>query len=107
MDATKLSIKKGPNVMKKETAVIVTTTHRGVFFGYATDIDGEIIKLRGGRNCLYWPASNKGFIGLAAMGPLEGSRVGPPATISLRDITSVIECSGEAAKLWEGAPWSA
>ena len=34
---------KGAQV-KKERAVIVTTAHRGVFFGYATKTDGETIE---------------------------------------------------------------
>lgn len=90
----------------KERAVVVTTQHRGVFFGYAGDTDAEIIKLRAARNCLYWPTENKGFMGLAAIGPVKGSRIGPAADISLRDITSVIECTPEAVTAWEAAPWS-
>lgn len=89
----------------KERAVVVTTEHRGVFFGYATDTDGDAIQLRAARNCLYWPAENKGFMGLAAMGPVSGSRVGPAVDITLRKITSVIECTPDAVKAWEGAPW--
>jgi len=42
------------NKRKLERAVLVTTTHRGVFFGYASKIDGPTIDLRAGRNCLYW-----------------------------------------------------
>ncbi len=91
---------------KKERAVVVTTAHRGVFFGYATDTDGEVIHLRAARNCIYWPAENKGFIGLAAMGPVKGARVGPAADISLRAITSVVVCTKDAIKAWEAAPWS-
>lgn len=90
---------------KKERAVVVTTSHRGVFFGYASDVDGETIKLRAGRNCIYWPLENKGFMGLASMGPVNGSRVGPAADITLRDITSVMECTDDAIKAWESAPW--
>jgi hypothetical protein len=90
----------------KERAVVVTTQHRGVFFGYATDTDGAIIKLRAARNCIFWPVENKGFMGLAAMGPVQGARVGPAADISLRDITSVIEATEQAVKAWENAPWS-
>ena len=89
----------------KERAVLVTTAHRGVFFGYATETDGAIVALRAARNCLYWPAANKGFIGLATTGALSGSRVGPAADIELRDITSVVACSDEAVKAWEQAPW--
>ncbi len=90
---------------KTERAVLVTTEHRGVFFGYATDTDGSTIKLRAGRNCIYWPSSNKGFLGLAAEGPHKGSRVGPPANIELRGITAVAECTAKAVAAWEGAPW--
>ena len=90
----------------KERAVIVTTEHRGVFFGFADDTDGETIKLRAARNCIYWPAENKGFMGLAAMGPVRGARIGPAADITLRKITSVIECTPDAVKAWEAAPWS-
>lgn len=88
-----------------ERAVLVTTTHRGVFFGYATRADGATIKLRAARNCIYWPSSNKGFVGLAAMGPVNGARVGPAADMELRDITCVAECTEEAVKAWEAAPW--
>lgn len=90
---------------KSERAVLVTTTHRGVFFGYATKTDGVSIALRAARNCLYWPAENKGFMGLASMGPVKGSRVGPSADIELRDITCVAECSTAAVAAWEQAPW--
>jgi hypothetical protein len=90
---------------KKERAVVVTTKHRGVFFGYATETDGEQIKLRSARCCLYWSRETKGFIGLAATGPMNGSRVGPAADITLREITSVIEATPEAVKRWEGTPW--
>jgi hypothetical protein len=96
-----------PNRSKeKERAVVVTTTHRGVFFGYAIDIDGAIIKLRAARNCIYWSSDIKGFMGLAATGPSNTCKVGPAADISLRGITSVMECSPEAATAWERAPWS-
>ena len=93
-------------VNSKERAVVVTTTHRGVFFGYADDIDGAIIKLRAARNCVYWSSDVKGFMGLAATGPSKNCKVGPAANISLRDISSVMECSPEATAAWERAPWS-
>lgn len=90
---------------KKERYVVVTTKHRGVFAGYATDTDGEQIHLRAARCCIYWPTGQKGFMGLASVGPLDGSRIGPAADIVLRDITSVIEATPEAVKAWERAPW--
>ena len=93
---------------RKETerAVLVTTSYRGVFFGYATSTDGETIKLRAARNCIYWPREQKGFLGLATVGPLSGARIGPAADIELRGITCVAECTPEAVASWEKAPWS-
>jgi hypothetical protein len=90
---------------EEERAVMVTTSHRGVFFGYANDTSGASIKLRAARNCIYWPVENKGFMGLANMGPVKGARVGPAADIELRDITSVAECTEVAIAAWESAPW--
>lgn len=90
-----------------ERAVLVTTEHRGVFFGYATDTSGDIIALRAARNCIYWPSSNKGFLGLASEGPHKGAKIGPAADLELRKITAVAACTPEAAKAWESAPWSA
>jgi hypothetical protein len=92
---------------KVERAVLVTTAHRGVFFGYTDDTSGDIINLRAARNCLYWPTEQKGFLGLAASGPVKGSRIGPAADLDLRDITSVAACTPEAVAAWELAPWSA
>jgi len=89
-----------------ERAVLVTTSHRGVFFGYAKKTDGPIISLRAARNCIYWPIANKGFLGLATFGPVAGSRIGPAADLELRDITSVAACTAEAVEAWESAPWS-
>ena len=89
-----------------ERAVLVTTEYRGVFFGYATDTSGDTIRLRAARSCLYWPSENKGFLGLASEGPLDGARVGPPADIELRKITCVADVTPEAVARWEGAPWA-
>lgn len=90
----------------KERAVIVTTAHRGVFFGYATKTDGSTIELKRARNCVYWSADVHGFMGLASAGPSRNSKVGPPANIELRDITSVVEVAPEAVEKWESAPWA-
>jgi hypothetical protein len=96
-----------PNLGKtKERAVVVTTEHRGVFFGYAKDTDGDVIKLRAARNCVYWSQVVRGFVGLAATGPDKLSKVGPAADIEVRKITSIIECTPEAVTAWESAPWS-
>lgn len=85
--------------------VVVTTAHRGVFFGYADNTDGETIALRRARLCVHWSAAMKGFMGLAAYGPDKDCRIGPPADITLRNITAILEVTAEAVKKWEQAPW--
>lgn len=90
-----------------ERAVMVTTTHRGVFFGYATETDGEIVKLKRARLCIYWSSDVKGFMGLASNGPSKSCKIGPPADIDLRSITAVVSVTPDAVAKWESAPWSA
>ncbi len=85
--------------------VLVTTAHRGVFFGYATDISGDTIDLTRARLCVYWAPDLRGFMGLAAMGPNANCRIGPAADITLRAITSVVSVTPEAVAKWEAAPW--
>ena len=89
-----------------ERAVVVTTVHKGVFFGYATETSGPIIKLRAARLCIYWSPDLRGFMGLASSGPSKSCRIGPPADIELRDITAVVQCSAEAVIQWEKGFWS-
>lgn len=91
---------------KQERAVLITTEHRGVFFGYATETDGETISLKNARNCIYWSADVRGFLGLASSGPSASCRVGPRADITLRAITCVAECTPAAVQAWEAAPWA-
>lgn len=89
-----------------ERPVLVTTAHRGVFFGYAEDTSGQRFIMRRCRCCVYWSRDVKGFLGLAATGPTAGCRVGPPADLDVRDVTSVAEVTPSAVKAWEKAPWS-
>ena len=83
-----------------ERPVIVTTAHRGVFFGYATDTEGETISLKRSRLCLQWTADIRGFMGLASFGPSPSCKIGPPADITLRSITAVLEVTPEAELKW-------
>lgn len=97
--------KKKPTTKSKSRPVLVTTAHRGVFFGYATATDGDTIKLTQSRLCINWSADVKGFMGLASTGPSASCRIGPPADIELRSITAVAEVTPAAVKAWEAAPW--
>ena len=89
---------------KAEHPVLVTTAHRGVFYGYATETEGETIVLSRARNCIYWSADVGGFMGLAAQGPSSTCRIGPKADIELRAITSVATVTPDAAKKWDAFP---
>lgn len=100
-----MAVKKSTKTQKPR-AVLVTTEHRGVFFGYATDTSGETITLKNARNCIYWSASVKGFLGLAATGPNADCKIGPRADLTLRAITSVAEVTPEAVTAWEAQPWA-
>lgn len=93
-------MKKTTATKSKKRPVIVTTLHRGVFFGYADKIDGETINLTASRVCLYWSADMRGFMGLASIGPSATCKIGAKANIQLRNITSVIEVTKEAEARW-------
>ena len=103
---TKKPTKKPTKTRAKSRPVLVTTQHRGVFFGYATETNGTTITLRRARCVIYWPRECKGFLGLASIGPIVGSRVGPAADVELRDVTCIADVSAEAVARFEAAPWS-
>ena len=85
-----------------ERPVIVTTEHRGVFFGYATDTSGDTIKLKRARMAIYWN-TKRGLFELAEVGPNSGSKISARADIEVRKITSVMEVATEAVAKWEAA----
>ncbi|HET7210038.1 MAG TPA: hypothetical protein VFI95_25925 [Terriglobales bacterium] len=92
----------------KQTAVLVTTIHRGVFFGYVSaGVKNKSITISNARNCVYWSADVKGFLGLAAIGPNNSCRIGPKVPeLTLTDVTSVSSVTPEAVEKWEKNPWS-
>jgi len=93
-------------VKKKQQAVVVTTQHKGVFFGYAESTDGPTITLTKARMCIYWTADLRGFMGLAVRGPQTGCKIGPAAeSMIVRDVTAVVECTPQAVENWEKGIW--
>jgi len=93
--------------MNKPQPLVVTTEHRGVFFGYGTPSTDKTIRLEKARMCVYWSADVKGVVGLAANGPTKGCRIGPAApAITLQSVTSIMEVSKEAEKNWNAEPWN-
>ena len=90
--------------MSQTIPVLVTTQHRGVFFGRVpadADLQARSMTLTGCRNAIQWKGG-KGFLSLASDGPIEGCRIGATApSVLLHDITSVSLCSEAAAAKWE------
>jgi hypothetical protein len=92
---------------KGNIPLVVTTAHRGVFFGYGKPIQNKTIRLENARMCVKWSENMKGVVGLAAYGPGRGCRIGPAApAITLQDVTSVMEVSEQAEKAWLAQPWN-
>ena len=96
--------------VKKTTAtkaLLVTTDHRGVFFGYGVPTAKSEIKLTDAQMCIYWSSDLKGVLGLASMGPSRNCKVGIPVpSIILRGVTAVTEVTKEAEAAWKKAPWN-
>lgn len=62
-----------------DVPLVVTTAHRGVFFGFAKPTENKTIRLRDAQMCVYWSADVKGVLGLASKGPsrLPNRTAGP------------------------------
>lgn len=86
--------------------VVVTTEHRGVFFGKLESRDGNEVTLSAARVCVYWSAETKGFIGLAVTGPLKGSKVSLAADeLTVTAVTSITKCTEAAVAQWLQGLW--
>lgn len=82
--------------------VIVTTSHRGVFFGMAESADPSITEctLHDSIMVIYW-GTTKGVAQLAVEGPTSKSRLSAVVPRwHLRDVVSIMECTPEAAVKW-------
>lgn len=94
---------------KNQKAVVITTEHRGVFFGYLED-DKKApaeITLSKARICVHWSSDVKGVLGLAATGPTKSCRISHAVPeFKAYKVTAVLECTPEAAEAWEKALWS-
>jgi hypothetical protein len=92
---------------QKLKSILITTQHRGVFFGQVpikTDLTQKTFsKIQNARMAIYW-GTTRGVMQLAETGPTEKSRIGAPCTIDvLHDITAVFAVTDEAAQKWMSA----
>jgi hypothetical protein len=94
---------------KSKRAVVITTEHRGVFFGNLNGAQADtdpVLTLTDVQMCVYWSADVRGVLGLAASGPSKSCRVTPPVPrMVLQGVTSVMDASDEAVKAWQERPW--
>ena len=90
---------------KTQRNVIVTTNHRGVFYGTLDADNGkESVVLTHARNVIYW-SGKRGFMGLASHGPEKDSRIGSTAQrITLYEITGVVDCTEAAVSAFAAWP---
>lgn len=94
---------------ESQRPVLVTTAHRGVFFGYLVGEPSKAhVVIDKARNVTYWDPSVRSFLGLAARGPSAKCRVSPAAgaASTLYDITGVFVCTPEAVTKFEASPWA-
>jgi hypothetical protein len=94
--------------MKKDKQpLVITTAHRGVFFGYGMPTTNKTIRLENARMCVYWSSECKGIVGLAATGPTKTCKIGPAApAITIQDVTAIFEATKEAEAMWNSQPWN-
>src|SRR5262245_32596857 len=94
--------------------VLVTTEHRGVFFGYVSADalaawsagKSPTIEIKRMRNCIQWRGLH-GFLALTTEGPSSACRVGPAAASGiLAKITGIWNVEPKATDAWEAAPWA-
>lgn len=100
--------------------VVITTSKRGIFFGYAeksangraktemvasTSGTTQNIFLKDSRNAYYFKCAT-GFQELAESGPKVGSKIGARVDSEYMDLTSIGYCTDVAVAAWESAVWS-
>jgi hypothetical protein len=87
---------------RKGRPVIVCTSYKGVFYGWAEETSGDRIFLRDARMAIYW-GTTRGVMQLAETGPTEKSRISAKADIEVRGVTAVFYCTPEAAERWDAS----
>lgn len=84
--------------------VLLTTLHRGVFFGQIDEgadlTETTLTNIKNARMAIRWHTKN-GVMELCGEGPNKNTKVGDSADIAvLHDITAVFDVTDEAAEKW-------
>lgn len=86
--------------------VMVTTAHKGVFGGILVSQDGDTVRLKEPRMCVYWSRDVRGVVGLAANGPTASCKVTAACLdADIKSVTGVFLCTDDAAEAWRAEPW--
>jgi len=94
---------------KQQRPVVVTTEHRGVFFGFLNgdDANAPTLTITDAQMCVYWSEDVNGVLGLASSGPSKKCRVSPKVPrLTLQAVTAVMDATDDAVKAWQARPWS-
>lgn len=87
-------------------SILVTTQHRGVYYGEVPDdqdMNARTMALKNARCAIYWNTTT-GVAELAEIGPNSGSKIGAKADIeALHDITAVWSVTDKAKEAWVSA----
>jgi len=97
--------------MEKKRMVVVTTDKdkRGVFFGELVrhDEKAKVAILKDAQMAVRWSLATKGVLGLASIGPQEGSRIfSIIPKITLDGVTCVMDTTKKAVEKWKMQPWA-
>lgn len=94
--------------MDKKHYVLVTNTHRGIYFGELIELKKNRAVLKNARHCFYYSAGSeaRGTFSLATHGPQKGSKIGPALSrMTILDVATVSDCTEEAVALWLDSSW--
>lgn len=89
--------------MNEIRPVIVTTKHRGVFYGHVStdEVIGDVATLHDARMAIKF-GTTRGLFELADTGPTDASHISAVAPVAeIRDITAVLDVTDGARKAWE------
>ena len=91
----------------ESTPVVITTEHRGVFFGILSgDRTAATVELADAQMCVYWSEDVQGVVGLAATGPTSRCKVTRPVPrMTVHAVTAVFDATEEAVAAWRTRPW--
>jgi hypothetical protein len=95
-----------PNMAKKRMC-IVGNGNFGLYYGEVRSTDAEVaktasVRLFGCRHIAYWTGGKGGITALAALGPKDGSRIGPAIESSLLcDVKAIHVVSSNAQRAFD------